>query len=721
MAGNPSATFSESWYRVSKQHLSLRPGVITRRQNYRGERWIVLENPFSNQFFRIRPEAYEFVARLSHDKTVEEVWQECLDRFPDTAPGQEAVIQLLSQLYFSNLLQYDNATDASQLFERFKKRRQREVGSQFLNVMFMRFPLLDPDRFLVRTLPLVGKLIGKFGALLWLIVVGFGLKTVADHAPALWNEAQGVLSPGNLPLLYLGLIFVKTFHEFGHAYFCRKWGGEVHVMGIMLMIFTPVPYVDATSSWSFRSKWKRVMVGSAGMIVEVFIAAIAAMVWAQTEVGVVHNIAYNIMFVASVSTLVFNINPLLRFDGYYILSDLLEVPNLHQRATQQMKHVFEHHLFGVKRSESPARTKAGAWGFGTFGVASAVYRVIVFSGILLAIADKFLIIGLLMAAICLISWVTVPIIKLFKYLASSPRLDRVRARAIWVCVGIFALLLVIFQMIPFPSHFRASGVVRAAERTELATETAGEVVEILTPPGSKVAKGQALLRLSNRELELELEQTEAKGVEIEARLKRAMKDESADLKPLQQTLDAIGERLVKLKDDQAKMTVRARHSGIWVAPGIQDYVGRWLTRGSNIGLVVNPDSYEFIATVLQEDADALFTTPRPSAEVRLVSGVSETFEVKTGEWRDIPGEQRVLPSAALGWRGGGDVPVDLEDEGGNKTAEPYFKIIAKLPSSQELVLFDGSSGKIRFNLESEPLLTRWMRRLWQLLQKRYQM
>src|SRR5690242_17203446 len=125
MAGETSATFSESWYRVAQQRIGLRPGIITRRQNYRGERWIVIENPFSNQFFRLRPEAFEFVARLRPDRTVEDVWRECLDRFPDTAPGQEAVIQLLSQLYFSNLLQYDTAADAAQLFERYQKRRQR--------------------------------------------------------------------------------------------------------------------------------------------------------------------------------------------------------------------------------------------------------------------------------------------------------------------------------------------------------------------------------------------------------------------------------------------------------------------------------------------------------------------------------------------------------------------------------------------------------------------
>src|SRR6185503_712975 len=175
MADAP-ATFSESWYRIARQHIWLRPGVRVRRQNYRGERWIVLENPFSNQFFRIRPAAYEFVARLGPKRTVQQAWQECLDRFPDEAPGQESVIQLLSQLYHANLLHYPDAADSAQLFERYRRRKQREMSARLLNVMFMRFPLLDPDRFLVATLPVVGKLISKFGALLWFLVVGFALK-----------------------------------------------------------------------------------------------------------------------------------------------------------------------------------------------------------------------------------------------------------------------------------------------------------------------------------------------------------------------------------------------------------------------------------------------------------------------------------------------------------------------------------------------------------------
>src|ERR1051325_4509114 len=206
---NAPATFSESWYRIAAQRIWLRPGVRVRRQNFRGERWIVLENPFSNQFFRLRPVAYEFVARLRPDCTVEQVWQQCLDRFPDEAPSQEAVIQLLSQLYFANLLQYDLAADSAQLFERYKKRRQRELGFRFLNVMFMRFPVLDPDRFLVRALPVIGRLISRFGAVAWLLVVGLGVKVAIDHFDALRVQTEGVLAPDNLFLLYLGLVLIK--------------------------------------------------------------------------------------------------------------------------------------------------------------------------------------------------------------------------------------------------------------------------------------------------------------------------------------------------------------------------------------------------------------------------------------------------------------------------------------------------------------------------------
>ena len=710
-------TFSESWYRIASQRVALHPGVKIRRQNFRGERWYVIEHPYSNEFFRIRPAAYAFVARLTHDRTVEEAWKECLARHPDDAPGQAAVIQLLSQLYFANLLQYQAASDAAQLFERYKQRRQREFRMRLRNVMFMRIPLLDPDRFLVQTLPFIGKLISPLGALLWLAVVGWGLKVAADHFSILRQQSEGVLAPENLPLLYLGMVLVKTLHEFGHAFFCRKFGGQVHVMGIMLMIFTPVPYVDATASWGFRSRWKRLLVGAAGMIVELFVAALAMFVWAKTAPGVVHSLAYNIMFVASVSTIVFNINPLLRFDGYYMLSDLLDMPNLAQRAGQQLKYFAERYLFGVKTAERPTEKTMEAFWLIVFGIASGIYRVIVFGGILLLLADRFLIIGIIMAVVCAIAWVLVPLSAFLKYLASSPKLDRQRFRATTVTIALAAVILVLFNVIPFPSHFRAPGVLQARERTQIANKTAGYVTELLAKPGASVEPGQPLMRLRNPELEIERHSLQARETELQARLLHARKDDIASLKPLMSLLQSVTNRINKLNADEAELTIRALHSGVWVAPGIEDFLGKWLVRGSSLGLLVNPASFEFSATVLQADVDALFARKIPGAEIRLYGQVGDVIAIK--KWKVLSGGRQVLPSPALGWASGGEVPVSMKDNESNKATEPFFEVQAEIPNNAAATLLHGRTGKIRFDLEPEPLLPRGIRRLWQLLQKRY--
>jgi putative peptide zinc metalloprotease protein len=718
MADTPK-TFSESWYRVANQKIYLRPVVRTRRQNFRGERWIVLENPFSNQYFRLQPAAYEFVVRLQPDRTVEQVWQQCLERFPDAAPSQESVIQLLAQLYFANLLQYDLAADSAQLFERYKKRRQREISFRFLNIMFMRFPLLDPDRFLVRTLPWVGKLISLFGAALWLFVIAFGLEFVLSSFGALKAQGEGILATNNLFLLYLGTVGVKTLHEFGHAYFCRKFGGEVHVMGIMLMIFTPMPYVDATSSWSFRERWKRVLVGAAGMITEIFFAAIAAFVWSRTGPGIIHSLAYNIMFVASVSTVIFNINPLMRFDGYYILSDLLEIPNLSQRATQQLQYWAERWLFGVKNAASPAGTRREAGWLGAFGITSGIYRVFIFSGILLVIADRFLIVGLIMAAACLVSWAVAPVVRFIKYLSASPKLDRVRPRAIGVTVGLAAFLVLLLAIIPFPYSFRAPGVVLASQRTEVVNQMAGQVETVIAPSGSYVRLGQPLLQLNNPELALQIVDTKAHLDEIDARLRLAMNRDSADIEPLARLRDSVRAQLAKFTADADNLTVRARHDGLWISPAIAEFAGRWLARGTDLGLLANPADFEFTATVTEDDARSLFGKNIHAASVRLAGQAATKLPVTS--WRVIPGGQNLLPSAALGWAAGGEIPVAGDDNGqGNKSVEPFFEVVGKLNPNPGVALLDGRSGRISFQLPAEPLLPRWMRSLWQLLQKRYE-
>ena len=552
-------------------------------------------------------------------------------------------------------------------------------------------------------------------------MVGFGLVIAADNFEALRVQGQGILATNNLILLYLGMVIVKAFHEFGHAYFCRKYGGEVHVMGVMLMIFTPMPYVDATSAWGFRERWKRVLVGSAGMIVELFIAAIAAFFWSKTGPGIVHALAYNIMFIASVSTVIFNVNPLMRFDGYYILSDLLEIPNLNQRATMQLRYWADLYLFGVKNVDSPANTRREAGWLATFGITSWIYRTIVFSGVLLVVADRFLIIGIIMAVVCLVSWAVTPVVRFIKYLSSNPRLDRVRPRAVGVTLGIASVCVLLLAIIPFPYSFRAPGIIIATERTEMVNPTMGQVAELIVPSGSFVKKGQPLLRMENPELDLLLANTQAHLDEINTRLRQAMDTNSADIQPLMSLRDSVAAQYNKYAQDSENLTVRALHDGVWVAPDIEDTVGRWLPRGTDLGLLANPAGFEFEATVTEDDARNLFAQKIHNASVRLW-GNAETM-LPVVNWRVIPGGQNTLPSPALGWAGGGDIPVatDTDQESqGMTSAEPFFEVIGNLNAQNDVGLFDGRSGKISFKLQAEPLLPRWVRSLWQLLQKRYQ-
>lgn len=711
-------TFSESWYRIAGQSISLRPGVRVRRQYYRGERWVVLEDRFSNQYFRLTPSTYEFVARLRPGRTVEQAWQECLDLMPDEAPGQEAVIQLLAQLYLSNLLQYDLASDTAQLFSRYQKVKQRQTRARWLNLMYLRIPLWDPDAFLVRTLPVVGKLLGGFGALLWLLAVGGALKLAADHWTDLRSQTQGILSPANLPLLYLGMVVVKTIHEFGHAYFCRKFGGEVHVMGVLFMIFTPTPYVDATSSWGLRSRWRRMLVGAAGMIVELFVAALAMFVWANTGQGVIHSLAYNMIFVASVSTVVFNINPLLRFDGYYMLSDLLEIPNLHERSLKQLRHLAESWLFKVKTSTSPATDSREAVWLTTFGITSGIYRVIVFGAVILFVADQFLLLGVLMAAFCLFSWIIRPLFLFVRYLFTDPRLERTRPRAIAFAAGGSALLLVVLNVIPFPHYFRAPGILEARRWSEARTLASGQVEQILEVSGARVQTGQPLIRLRNDELNSAIQASRSSVAEIEARLAQAAFLQTADVKPLRSRLQSVQQRLERLERDQKALLLTAPHPGVWVAPNLKEWKGRWLARGTICGLLVDDEGFDFVATVGQNDADRLFSKKTPQAEVRL--GGQAEFNLPSGMLRIVPAERQRLPSQALGWAAGGEVPVAPDDPSGLKAVEPFFEVRAPVDAVAGAVLLHGRSGKIRFELDPQPLLPRAMRWLRQLLQRRYQ-
>jgi putative peptide zinc metalloprotease protein len=713
-----AGTFSESWYRVANVRAALRPTVRIRKQRFRGEWWYVLHDVFNNVFFRLNPASYAFISRLSLSRSVDEVWRECMDMDPDSAHGQVAALQLLSQFNNDNLLYFDTPTDSGKLFARQQKGKKREQRTKLMSFMSLRIALLDPDSWLERMSPIYGMLFGRVGLVVWLTVMVGALNVLLPRTQELAAQVNSVLAPGNLILLYTGMIFIKLVHEFGHGAACKHLGGEVHTAGIMFILFTPMPFVDATSSWSLRSRWHRALVGASGMIFELFIAALAAFVWAFSAPGIVHTIAYNMMFTASLSTLAFNANPLMKFDGYFIFSDLMDIPNLQTRARGQLSYLAERFLFGVSEAKSTAHTLREAVWMVVYGIGASIYKVFITVFIILFVTDEYLIVGALMAVMMLVMWLVIPPFKLLRYLAASPRLTSNRGRAVAVTVFLLVSTLGLSSLISIPNHFRAPGITESASFHQVLTATPGVVAEIIAKPGRMVTNGEVLVRLSNRELELKIVDASSQLDQVLIQEQIAKSRHGIQLDSVRKRKASIATLLTQLRQQEKGLLVQARQGGIWVAPTMMDSLGSWAAQGTQMGMVLDQEQFNFMAVISQEEAASLFEEQLTSTLAVRLNGQSGNV-IQVSGYQIIPFQRENLPSAALGMLGGGDVAVASGDTQGTQSLEPFFLVRATLESSAGGRLLHGHSGKLRVTLEPQPLWRQLELKLRQFLQQRY--
>jgi len=679
----------------------------------------VLFDPFSNSYYRLQQTAYDFVVRLNPRRTIEETWREMLTISPESALGQGEVIELLAQLYQANMLHYALAQDSQKLFDRHQTRERRKVQSALMNILFLRIPLVDPDALLKRILPLINALFSKAGAFTWTAVFIWAVKLAIDNFDHIRDQAEGILAPSNLFLLYVCGFAIKLIHESGHAFAVRRFGGEVHAMGVMFMMLAPLPYTDATASWSFRSKAQRVLVASAGMLFEFFVASIAVIIWANLGGGPAKAVAYNVFFLASVTTVLFNINPLMRFDGYYILADLLDMPNLQQHATQHLQYLLERHVFQKYDATTPAHSTQDALLLGSYGILSVTYKFVLFGGILISVSRHYLLLAVVMGFFLILSWAVMPLIKFVRYVFLSPQLERVRRRAVGSSLAALSGAWLLLALLPVPETFTAPGIVQARHREIVANQSAGRIVHLTAETGMRVKPGDTLLTLENPELDDKIRQSQAAIEQTKDEFRQAMVEHPEDMMPLSRKISALEQELAKLEHDKTLLTVCASQSGLWIAPYAQDLEGRWISKGDSLGEVVDTSNFDFVAVVPQEEVSRLFTHKPRGLSVRL-KGQSETV-IGLKEARAIPMELTDLPSAALGWYGGGDIEVSPDKGDMSKTVEPFYEIRSSLPRGHAVQFFQGRSGKIRFMLGYSPVLPQGWRKLRQQLQRYYRL
>jgi len=720
-------TFHEAWYRVADLHPRLLSGVQVYRQHFRGQMWYVLENPSNNQYSRISDEAYRFIGMLDGRRTVSECWRICNEQLADRAPTQGEVIQLLGQLHSVNLLYADLPPDSESLFNRYRKRVGREVRGQLMNMLFIKIPLIDPDHFLDLWVGVFGRLFSWFGLILWSILLAIGLYSVADNIRELFHQSSDILAPDNLILLYLCFVFIKIFHEFSHAFACKKFGqlnqsrGQVHTMGIMFLVFFPLPYVDASSAWAFRNRWHRAVVGMAGVMAELSMAAIAAIIWSNTSTGTLHIIAYNIIFVASVSTLLFNGNPLLRFDAYYVLSDLLEIPNLGHRSRNYIYYLVKRYCWGLKRTQNPAYTFGEGLWFVFYGLASMGFRVFICVRILLFLNDRLpeelFILVPLFAFSAIVAWVFVPFGKFVQFLATGAELTRNRGRAIGSTMVIFCLIIVGIGLIRVPDYWRVEGVVEPVDMAIVHAESDGFVVDFL-PSESKVSSGGTpLIRAVNLELEAEKKSAAAELLILKIKRRIAETEEIAAAQILDEQIEALNETIARLEFELDSLNLKPPLSGTWVSSDIEYSKGSYLERGKSIGFVASLDDVIIRATAGQRVAGMLMKQHDKEVEFR-VKGQPKLL--MTGKIEKIyQSGQEELPSEALGYAVGGPMATAPQDPQGTKSAEMFFEIRIKPDLGPSIRLLTGQRVVARIRMHPKPLALQWWLSGRQLFQRRF--
>jgi putative peptide zinc metalloprotease protein len=702
----------------------LRSSVQAHRQHFRGQVWHVLQDPANNQFFRLNDEAYCFVAMLDGRRTVAEVWRISNEQLGDAAPTQGEAIQLLGQLYTSNLLQGDLPPDAEGLLKRYRQRMTREIQGFLSNLLFIRIPVWDPDRFLDRFVGLFGRFFSVVGLGLWLAVIATGLWAVAGRTDDLVASAADILDPKGLPLLYLSFILIKVVHEFGHAFACKKLGreggsgGEVHVMGVMFLIFTPLPYVDASSSWALRRKWHRVIVGAAGMMVELAVAALAAVVWARTGAGTAaHTIAYNMIFVGSVSTLLFNGNPLLRYDGYYILSDLLEIPNLAQRGKEYVYYLVRRWAWGVRQARSPAHTRGERAWLLLYAVASMVYRVFISIAILLFVSSRLPVVGFALAAAAVVAWVLVPLGKFFHYLASGGELARVRARAVLSTAAVLAAVVAAVGWMPLPDRSYVDGVVEPVEIAIVYAATDGFLTSHLPSGAAASPDGPPLVRAASPSLEAESRGWAAERRGLQARLGQARTQDMAVVQVVEEQIRAVDEKIRQVHEQLADLQVRAPFAGTWLSPRLDLVSGAYLRRGDPVGTIGTLDRFLVRVVAGQEVVGLLMNEADRQVEIRIDGRPDETF---TGTIKQfLPAGLDRLPSPALGYAGGGPIAVARDDRRGVKAAERVFEIQVTPDREAAGRLLAGQRVVLRFENRPKPIAEQAWRRILQMAQRRF--
>ena len=476
-------------------------------------------------------------------------------------------------------------------------------------------------------------------------------------------------------------------------------------------------YVDASASTAFREKWRRALVGSAGIMVETSLAAAAIILWVNAEPGIVRALAFNTALIGGISTLIFNGNPLLRFDGYYVMSDLIEIPNLAQRSNKYLFHLVRRYAFGLREEVPPAVAPGEAGWLVFYSIASFVYRLVMISGVALFIASRLFFVGIVLAITAVAAALVWPVITGVRYLLFSPQLARHRRRAIAVSAATAFAAFALLFIVPLPYSTMSEGILWVGDQSTLRALVDGFVKSIDVPSGTAVDAGTVLVRLEDPILSAKHKVLQSQLDELNRRLEAVPLDQIVEAKMIREQIAHTGGELAQNERELSNLIIKADHAGrFFVGVDAEDATGGFFRRGDVIGYLLTAD--EPIIRVVVPQADADLVRRRTDRIDVLQAADQQGRPIPAALVREVPAATAEIPHLALATEGGGSVVLDPAHPDKPRPIETLFHFDLRATNTQLPPLL-AERVFVRFDHGLEPIAFRIARGLRQLFLRQF--
>jgi len=681
------------WPYIAQLRPSFRGHIHLYPQVYRGERWYVLHDQSSGVYLRFNEHAYALLGRLEGDLTLDEIFEYVKESPLDYPLSKEEIASLIGQLSAAELLKDALPLNAQDIFRQYKTQKQKKYQRILMNPFSIKISFFDPDRFLTKFSSLAKNLFTTTAMWLWLAVIFFAIVLgVTNFKEILYDIAKIELSPIQIVIFWLIYPLIKIFHELGHGLAVKVFGGEVHEAGVNFLLFMPIAYVDATASWGFRNKWRRMLVGAAGIMTELFIAALALFLYLLVEPSFIKELALNIILIATVSTLLFNGNPLLRYDGYFILEDLLEIPNLSTRSKKYYYYLIQKYVLKLENIYTPATAYGEEKWFLVYGFLSPLYRLMILLGITIYLADSFLVVGLGLGIWIVVMQIVLPISKAVIFLANSKIVAPKRVRGVGL---IFIIVITLLAMANFPIATTSyiEGVVLPIHGSEVVAKTSGFVKSILVESGEELEKNQLIVKLIDRELLTKQKELIAQLNELKIELLYEQRHSIVKSQMVKNDIDTLKSELTLVAQKISQLDIYSHLKGRFVLRDRRSLIDRFIRQGDVVGDIINREDLVIRALVSQARI-GLLESYNTSAEFMLAGDMQTSYESKI--IRQTPQATNHIPSQVLSFEGGGVLLTDSSATDEKKLLTPMFQIDLSLPKTLKIDKI-GSRVYIRLN------------------------